>query len=52
LKAFIENLLISESKAMDDDALYRSLIKSDPEGQQYLTDKEKDDFEKSFTVLV
>lgn len=50
LKAFIENLLISESKAIDDEALYRNLIQSDPEGKQYLNGKEKDDFEQLLGV--
>lgn len=50
LKAFIENLLISESKAMDDEALYRTLTMSDPEGKQYISGKEKEDFEKSLGV--
>ncbi|WP_293738777.1 hypothetical protein [uncultured Parabacteroides sp.] len=50
LKAFIENLLISESKAMDDEALYRALTQADPEGQQYLMGEEKEDFEKSLGI--
>lgn len=50
LKAFIENLLISESKTIDDEAIYRILSKSDPEGQQYLTGEDKKEFETSLGV--
>ena len=48
LKAFIENLLITEAKTMNDEDLY--LVETRPEGKVYLSDKEKEDFEKSLGI--
>lgn len=50
LKAFIENLLISEAMAMNDDDLYRHLVETRPEGKEYVSGKEKEDFEKFLGV--
>lgn len=45
LKAFIENLLIAEAKTMSDEDLYKHLIQTRPEGKEYISGKEKEDFE-------
>ena len=50
LKAFIENLLITEAKTMNDEDLYRHLVETRPGGKVYLSDKEKEDFEKSLGI--
>jgi hypothetical protein len=42
---FIENLLISEAKAVSDEELYRYLVETKPNGSVYLNETEQKDFE-------
>jgi len=46
LKAFIENMLISQAKMISDEDIYQELLKNDPEGKMIVSEKETKDFEK------
>lgn len=46
LKAFIENLLISEAKLMSDEEIYRQLVQNEPEGKSKASSEEQQAFEK------
>ena len=46
LKAFIENMLISQAKMVSDEDIYQELLKTDPEGKVIASEKETEDFEK------
>jgi hypothetical protein len=45
LKLFIENLLISEAKAINDEELYKYLTDTKPNGNVFLNESEQKDFE-------
>jgi hypothetical protein len=46
LKAFIENLLITEASFVNDEEIYRELLVSEPEGKILASDDEQNAFEK------
>jgi hypothetical protein len=46
LKAFIENLLITEANFVNDEEIYRELVLSEPEGKLMASEKEQKAFEK------
>jgi hypothetical protein len=46
LKAFIENLLITEASFVNDEAIYRELLISEPEGKILASAEEQNAFEK------
>lgn len=45
LKKYIEDLLVSEMKDMDDAEVYKYLVAFRPDGKVMLNDKEQSDFE-------
>ncbi|GAB6011059.1 hypothetical protein [Viscerimonas tarda] len=45
LKSFIENLLISEAKAISDEEVYKYLSETKTDGDIYLSEAEQKDFE-------
>lgn len=46
LKSFIESLLISQAKILNDEDLYQELLKTDLEGKMMATEEETAEFEK------
>jgi hypothetical protein len=50
LKSFIEDLLISEAKTISDEALYRYLNETKPDGNIYLNEDEQKEFENWLDV--
>jgi hypothetical protein len=46
LKAFIENLLISQAKVISDEDIYHELLKADLEGKMMASKEETEEFEK------
>jgi macrodomain Ter protein organizer (MatP/YcbG family) len=46
LKNLIEGILDRAAEKYDDSAVYGYLLKNDPEGKDYLNEKETKDFEK------
>jgi hypothetical protein len=45
LKSFIENLLVQEANTLNDEELYRYLVKNKPQGNVYLNEIEQNEFE-------
>jgi hypothetical protein len=45
LKAFIENLLITEASFVNDEEIYRELLQSEPDGKIMASEEEKNAFE-------
>jgi hypothetical protein len=45
LKAFIENLLITEASFVNDEEIYRELLLSEPDGKIMASEEEKNAFE-------
>lgn len=45
LKAFIENLLITEASFVNDEEIYRELLRSEPDGKIMASEEEKNAFE-------
>jgi len=50
LKAFIENLLITEASFVNDEEIYRELLQSEPDGKIMASEEEQDAFEKWLKV--
>ena len=50
LKAFIENLLITEASFVNDEEIYRELLQSEPDGKIMASVEEQDAFEKWLKV--
>ena len=50
LKAFIENLLITEASFVNDEEIYRELLQSEPDGKIMASMEEQDAFEKWLKV--
>lgn len=45
LKSFIENILISQAKVMNDEDIYQELLKTDLEGKMIASGEERAEFE-------
>ena len=50
LKAFIENLLITEASFVNDEEIYRELLQSEPDGKIMASVEEQGAFEKWLKV--
>ena len=50
LKAFIENLLITEANFVNDEEIYRELLQSEPDGKIMASVEEQGAFEKWLKV--